>query len=433
MCYWAGIAVLLLAKMAVKGAPVDPCVANLPEFAPPPLTFGPADLQRVVVTSRHGDRIIYDFTTPLDHEIVWPDDLCNVSDVVSLGSTDMVHSMLVRQDAPWMQGVYFAGGNCVIGQLTRTGVEQCLNVGRRLREIYIDKYGLLPDTLAQPSDLDLLRIRTTDTWRTRQSIESILNGMYPPSKRAGDLRSGTTPIPIVWTDFQLDPLTLQDHPCPRLDQIIEQRGQDPDFQNETEQIREFLRGVGRKLDLTDEFLFKRPDIPGWIRDDLTPRVCHAIPLPCSSVTGQCVTMEEFRKLTQIDMFTQMRLFDSPEAQVLVAGFQMAEYMKAITGELDPTAKYFHFSTHDDNIWGLLVALNIADETLDYWPPYASTFIFEVWKSAQLGGETYVRVFFNGQVRTIPECHSEPCTLTELQNIVQSRLSVYDVAEQCALH
>ena len=70
-------------------------------------------------------------------------------------------------------------GLCFYGQLTDTGKRNMLSLGSRLRHVYIDKLKFLKERM----DLQDLYVRSTDYSRTIESVQYLLGGLYPFSKR----------------------------------------------------------------------------------------------------------------------------------------------------------------------------------------------------------------------------------------------------------
>ena len=68
-------------------------------------------------------------------------------------------------------------GSCATGQLTTVGIAQHNELGSALRQIYVDTLGFLPSDYSRANTSFYLR--STDVWRTRQSAESLLTGLWP--------------------------------------------------------------------------------------------------------------------------------------------------------------------------------------------------------------------------------------------------------------
>ena len=62
-----------------------------------------------------------------------------------------------------------------IGQLTPTGMQQTLKLGKAIRERYIEAKGFLGESYSRKE----FYVRSTDYERTLMSAESVLAGLYP--------------------------------------------------------------------------------------------------------------------------------------------------------------------------------------------------------------------------------------------------------------
>lgn len=76
------------------------------------------------------------------------------------------------------------GGECLLGQLTDRGKLGMITLGKRLRERYIDKLGLLPPFL---DNLAPISLRSTDYARTLESSQYLMAGLYPLETRNPNL------------------------------------------------------------------------------------------------------------------------------------------------------------------------------------------------------------------------------------------------------
>jgi hypothetical protein len=88
-------------------------------------------------------------------------------------------------------------------------------LGERFRQIYVYNMSFLPPSLSPMNENDgrqTLRAHSTDVWRTQQSAQSLLDGLYPAKFRLASQQA----IPLHIKPTEVD--TLQPNPsaCPRL-------------------------------------------------------------------------------------------------------------------------------------------------------------------------------------------------------------------------
>jgi acid phosphatase len=75
-----------------------------------------------------------------------------------------------------------SSGECWSGQLTDAGKVSLRQSGGNLRGLYVDSLGFLPKELNKESSEDM-RVRSTEYARTIESVQYLLNGLYPKEYR----------------------------------------------------------------------------------------------------------------------------------------------------------------------------------------------------------------------------------------------------------
>lgn len=71
-------------------------------------------------------------------------------------------------------------GECLSGQLTDVGKLSLQHMGSNLRQLYVNALSFLPNTLSNNLDM---RIRSTEYARTIESVQYLVNGIYPTQYR----------------------------------------------------------------------------------------------------------------------------------------------------------------------------------------------------------------------------------------------------------
>lgn len=67
-----------------------------------------------------------------------------------------------------------------LGELTDKGRETTLALGQRLRHLYVDQLGYMPEII---KDADMIYLRATPMSRALESVQQSFWGMYPSSAR----------------------------------------------------------------------------------------------------------------------------------------------------------------------------------------------------------------------------------------------------------
>lgn len=90
-------------------------------------------------------------------------------------------------EGPFFLSVVFCADPAV-GMLTDKGRETTYSLGQRLRQLYVQQLGFLPDTI---DSTDFMYLRATPVPRALESLQQTFVGLYPDSKRAADLAPPT--------------------------------------------------------------------------------------------------------------------------------------------------------------------------------------------------------------------------------------------------
>jgi len=343
------------------------------------------------------------------------------------------------------KGDGFWDGNCIPGQLTEKGAKQHLELGRTVREIYGRQMNFLPEhfSLAKKESY----IRSTDIWRTKQSLQSFIQGLYPNRRHTELLSYGV--YPNVLENMYENP-----HACPRLIQLREDLYKSQAWQAYWKENVDLWETVRRKLRLNRSIEFKEPQFQ-HLADIIRARLCHGLPLPCGSsdpsMKDDCLTEDEARRIiANGDKELKLHKFDS-ENHATVVRLSIGGFLKELTenflyneessssdGNPDKekrhSKKFYVYSGHDDTISSLMSAL----DGTDIWPPYASNLMIELWEKDPPSRfniekpQQYIRIFYNGEpLKTKTNwCNfGEGCLLEVFKNRVMKFLPKGD-NEEC---
>ncbi|KAI9293713.1 phosphoglycerate mutase-like protein [Neoconidiobolus thromboides FSU 785] len=335
---------------------------------------------------------------------------------------------------------FYWPGNCTDGQLTEKGMMQLNNVGKRINDIYVKKLKFLSGDFK--SDESKLVLRSTNIWRTHQSANALLSGMY---EQANKFEINVMPM-------ELETLLPLQKMCPLLKKLELELKHSKLYKQflasleiERKKIEDIIGGprLGDHSDAIDYYV-----------DIFQARQCHQFPPVCKKNKlknqTECVTKEMIDKM-MIHGNSEVRLFyrDHPLvypqlARLRIGGFLMelkrnllikisnyfnlkfieAEHLTLFNSDL----KFFYYSAHDTSIAAILGALHSDDMN---WPPYASNLIFELWVAKNktikdkedILNQIKLRMIYNGKKLATSWCKLEECNLTTFLNYLDNSLNL----------
>ena len=310
-------------------------------------------------------------------------------------------------------------GNCMSGQLTKRGAEQHYRIGKRMREIYVEKLGFLGRVL----NVSEIYVRSTDVWRTKVSAMFDLAGLYP-----GEAREAEAAVRYEVYPYDLDTGYPNSHACPRMLTHIDACKNSSMWRAHEAELDGLLEKLSRVCG-TERLPARK------YTDAFHARVCHGMPLPCNKATGECITDEDAQRIFDAGDFEKYHLYAWGDGITpTVVGFLAGEMFEKIkSGALTGSPRYAYYSAHDDTLTGLLGGLGL--EVAKVWPPYASSFVVETWasRSSSSSGQHYVRVLFNGELQQISMCKDPSlCTFEEFSRIIKDKFLITDYKAQCAV-
>ncbi|KAF8933325.1 histidine phosphatase superfamily [Dissophora ornata] len=382
---------------------------------------------------RHGDRTPIT-VLPLDLDMTW--ECANISAYAFTGvGTDMedkspfkyanvvAHQIVTIPPGSPFAATHMWKGSCIPGQLTPVGAMQHRRLGAALRRIYVDELKLLPATY----DPDTVYIRSTDVWRTKQSAENLMAGLYGVQSH-----SQTAPLPpvlqihVLPTD--IDYMTMNGGACPRLPQlraVVEKSSQ--------VLKRLYEENIEFSKELTS-ILGAEKSWSGYM-DTVLPRVCHGQPLQCRHVEGatdpKCITSATASRILENVGVQTAEMYRDGQGVFDVLQLGIGPLTKDIKENLlaakaNGKIRFSFYSGHDTTITPLLGMLDSTDLR---WPPYASNMFIELWKSPS--GGHYVRVIYNNAVLQTKSdwCDLEWCPLDTFVDYLD-RFIVKDLTAMC---
>ncbi|PXF42081.1 Prostatic acid phosphatase [Gracilariopsis chorda] len=310
-----------------------------------------------------------------------------------------------------------------IGELTAIGQRAHYELGKRLRQRYVDT-GFLPEAYS-PRDV---YVRSTDIDRTLVSATSQMTGLYPPGTAAntdvrvrfgndplheneGGLPHLFQPVPVHTQSKDNDMLLLPDHNCPRQDRNLHHMYKAPEFREKVRQERHFLRTLAKiaKVD-PDTFTVWNAE---RLSDTWTVFQHHSVPLP-EKATPDIVAHARNLSYWLITYMNQgieqnrlrggLILYTVSEYMAMAA----LKYQRRLPLEYQGDHKKFVLlSAHDTTVTATLSALQAFDGIN---PPYNSTLIWEFYVGHD--DAYFIKVEYNGNPVLLPGCSDVMCPVIE---------------------
>ncbi|KAJ3040874.1 Acid phosphatase-like protein 2 [Rhizophlyctis rosea] len=376
----------------LNAAALDPNYSYCQAAYPETTTYQPipsARLQTLQIITRHGDRSP---SLSLPYEPT-PWDMCDTpSEIIQLDEMQSPSQPFIRKmHIPHATPSYWKG-NCNLGQLTRRGHEQMRELGKVLKEIYVD--GVVEWVGGPIMGLEDVHVRSTDVWRTIQAAQSLITSLFPAPNT-----TTTIPIPLHVHPKPIDTLSLPLHHCPRLHHLHTTSRKSPQYTN----FKSLSTHLTKKLSTLLGFKSHEIDVGRWF-DVIMCRRCWGMDV-CGA-DGKCVPEELQVEVVQLaewwkgfeydtERMEETRLRVGPLIVELLDRFNMSRQPSHDdTDDLNLNQKRIHYySAHDTTLSALLAVLGHGTER---WPAYASSLVFELWERDGGDGRV-VRILYNGRV------------------------------------
>ncbi|XP_012537170.1 venom acid phosphatase Acph-1 isoform X2 [Monomorium pharaonis] len=318
-------------------------------------------LKLVQVLMRHGER------TPLFKEM-YPNDPYNIS-------------------------IYEPWG---LSQLTNKGKLTEYRIGTMLRQRYNNFLG----AIYHPRDIYAV---STDTDRTKMSLQLMLAGLYPPDTT--QLWNPDLPwlaIPIHYVPKKVD-ILLQPHNCPVYKATVAETKQMKEIRDKIAVYEDLYEFVSEKTGLTAEELLNLYNL-------LTAQKNMNLTLP------EWCTNEVYRRMQDVILLEYEIRSYTNQLKRLNGGMLIKKFIDNINR--GSSRKMYVYSGHEVNLAAFARAHNISELKL---PDYGSAFVFE--KLQDDFGKLYVRIFlWTGTTEKLMaiklvECN-ETCSLETYLELVQ---------------
>ncbi|OLN86518.1 putative acid phosphatase SPBC4.06 [Colletotrichum chlorophyti] len=279
---------------------------------------------------------------------------------------------------------------CDMGMLTDRGRETTRNLGRRLRNLYVERLNFLSEDLTNP---DSLYLRSTPVPRALESLQQALSGLYPSSHRAPDL----PPLTLITRAPQDETLFPNDGMCRRfaaLSRAFAQRT--ADRWNDTPEMQYLNKKLGKWMPKDTRIAVdSRPRLSG-IMDTINATRAHGpdTKLPSEFYDPKAIAIIE--RIGVEEWYSGYK--ESEEYRTLGIGGLMGDVVARMVGSVEHTpadgdyeirqpgappspVKFGMSGCHDTTLAGVLASLGAFGP--DKWPPFTSHIAIEMFRGSQI--------------------------------------------------
>ncbi|XP_076432350.1 testicular acid phosphatase isoform X1 [Peromyscus maniculatus bairdii] len=300
-----------------------------------------------------------------------------------------------------------------LGQLTKEGIRQQLELGRFLRRRY--KAFLSPEYRREE-----VYIRSTDFDRTLESAQANLAGLFPEAA-PGSPEADWKPIPVHTVPVSEDKLLrFPMRSCPRYHELLRESTEAADYQEALKGWTDFLTRLGNFTGLS---LVGEPLRRAWkVLDTLICQRAHGLTLPSWASPDVLRTLSQ---ISALDIRAHVGPPRAAEKAQLTGGILLDAILSNFSRaqSLGLPLKMVMYSAHDSTLLALQGALGLYDGNT---PPYAACMAFEFRGSSREpeeedGENVTVSLIYRNDTSSpplplkVPGCPA-PCPLGRFQQL-----------------
>lgn len=290
------------------------------------------------------------------------------------------------------------------GQLTKVGEKQMFDLGRRIREKYIDKLKFISPYY----DTNQLYARSSHYKRTINSAKSFLAGLYCESH----LDEPENPFIInvhKLHDDCLFPNALSCSYLAQMYQFIEKLDlytSHLEYIENLNQLIDKLKNYGDNSNLTFTMF----------RDDMSARKVHNLPVPSHLEE----LFEKSDRYASIELTSSLRhniKISCGRLLLLIKNSILETHKNDLNDIKNDYQKFRYFSAHDSSLNAILCAFDYMNDSNESWPPFAAHIEIELWKNLRENNEYFVRVYYCDKPVIMPGCRDQKCKLEKFLEIL----------------
>ncbi|KAL9933259.1 hypothetical protein V8E36_007977 [Tilletia maclaganii] len=270
-------------------------------------------------------------------------------------------------------------GECLPGELTDLGRMSSYDIGRKLRTLYVDRLGFLPNTVSA-QDQSIFSFRSTNMPRTIETCQQTVAGLLPAEARNAALAGTSAFVPRIHVrNFLSETLIPNTLGCSRFRKLDRHYAEQAAIK-----YNPALEGLDPSLSPHNDGQPIRvdghPRLSG-ILDTLRASQAHGFPIPSVFIVPETIKVANEALLAEwFSGYTDPDPKKALEYRRLSMGRLLSDLQerfdsKANSPEKD-SLRLSIYSTHDTTLAGLLSTLDVFDKQ---WPAFAATVNFELFR------------------------------------------------------
>jgi len=395
-----------------------------------------SSLVNVILVTRHGARTPLNILPEPNHpQVEYPPELLEELvlakyKLVGLEGEKFDESVLSYWDQKNMDRRLKGGAGR--GQLTRIGERQLYDIGRELRQKYVNELKFL----SPKYDHNEIYVRSSHYRRTIRSAKSLLAGLYLESVNDTSVEPFLMHIQKLEDDF-IFPNHLN---CPYFTEMYTFMHKLSLYTN-VEYLTELieLNRVLNKVSMTAEdykrSMFNHKDeidhghikqfkhtFTGF-RDDMAARHAHGLPLPDVKGVKELFEKSERYAAMELHAAKSHNLKISCGQFLHLIGENLKQGVASNSGD-SGGHKFTYYSAHDSTIYAMLAAFDTITDANYEWPPFGATIVLELWKNKEekkrKDDEFTVKAFYCGNPIAIPACGNKvQCKLSDFLGVLDT--------------
>lgn len=318
------------------------------------------------------------------------DNLVFAIDVIRHGDRTPIENIPTVQHE-WPEG---------LGQLTPRGMKQEYALGQHLRNVYVDKYSLLPSKYTAGT----MYVRSSDFDRTLMSAQSLLFGLYPLGT-GPSLPQGFQPIPVHTIPQNQDVLLITDNSSKASEPLlVNYIRHNKEWQQKDAALKPHYAAWARALGIDINGLRQLTSVSDLLYID---QLYH-VPAP------QGLSQAEVDTIIETGRWASATLYKSQQIGKIMGGHLLNEINARFqeAAKHPSSLKYVLYSAHDSTLMAQMSAMRVP---LNEVPHYASHLSFMLFKTSD--NQFYVKVLYNDHSVKIPSCGDDQCTLRQFAKLL----------------